>query len=170
MNNSNTKRIVLAGGCFWGVQEYYKRLKGVLKTTVGYVNGNIKNPTYEDLKKMKATHAEACEIIFNPKEISLEKILLHMFRFIDPTSLNKQGHDVGIQYRTGVYYKTLEDKKIITDFIEKMQLKYDKKIVIQVEEEREYYLAEEYHQDYLTKDPNGYCHVNMGLILEDEKK
>ena len=164
------KRILLGSGCFWGVEEYFKRLNGVINTSVGYANGNFKNPTYEDLKKHIATHAEACEIIYDDEVISLEKLLEHMFRFIDPFAVNKQGGDVGIQYRTGVYYKTLEDKEVILSFMHKKEKYYNRKLAVEVEEEREYYLAEEYHQDYLTKNPYGYCHVNMNLIKEDEKK
>lgn len=164
------KRIVIAGGCFWGVQEYYKRLKGVIKTTVGYVNGNIKNPTYEDLKMMKATHAEACEIYYDDSVISLEKILMHMFRFIDPFSINRQGGDVGLQYRTGIYYQEREDLDIIKQFISKMEEKYQRKVAVEVEKEVGYYLAESYHQDYLSKNPYGYCHVNLGLIKDEELK
>lgn len=168
--NTSLKRIVLAGGCFWGVEAYYKQLKGVKKTTVGYANGNINNPSYEDLKAKRATHSEACEIYYNPDQISLDIILEHMFRFIDPTSVNKQGNDIGIQYRTGIYYTNTKDKKIIEEFISKKQKLYGKKIAIEVEEEKGYYLAEEYHQDYLDKNPTGYCHINMNLINDSEKK
>ena len=164
------KRIVIAGGCFWGVEEYYKRLKGINKTTVGYVNGNIKNPTYEDLKNMRATHAEACEIYYNPEVISLEKILIHMFRFIDPFSVNRQGGDIGIQYRTGIYYQDEKDLAVVNKFLQQVEAKYNRKVAVEVELEREYYIAEDYHQDYLTKNPNGYCHVNMDLINADELK
>lgn len=164
------KRIVIAGGCFWGVQEYYKRLKGVYKTTVGYVNGNINNPSYEDLLNMRATHAEACEIYYNPDEISLEKILIHMFRFIDPFSINRQGGDVGKQYRTGIYYQEEADLLVINAFLTQVEKKYNRKVAVEVEKEEGYYIAESYHQDYLTKNPHGYCHVNMSLINEDELK
>lgn len=164
------KRIVIAGGCFWGVEAYYKRLKGVNKTSVGYVNGNIKNPTYEDLKKHIATHAEACEIFYDPNIISLDTLLTHMFRFIDPFSLNKQGGDIGIQYRTGIYYQDEEDLQVIKDFMKKMEAKFNRKLAVEVEKEAGYYFAEDYHQDYLTKNPHGYCHVNLDLIAPDEKK
>lgn len=164
------KRIVIAGGCFWGVEAYYKRLKGVLDTNAGYVNGNIENPSYEDLLSGKATHAESVEIYYDEKLISLEKILEHMFRFIDPTSLNKQGGDVGIQYRTGVYYKDKEDREVINDFMNKMNKKYNGRVVVEVEEEKGFFLAEDYHQDYLDVNPTGYCHVDLSLIRDDEKK
>ena len=93
-----------------------------------------------------------------------------MFRFIDPTSLNKQGGDVGIQYRTGVYYKDKEDREVINDFMNKMNKKYNGRVVVEVEEEKGFFLAEDYHQDYLDVNPTGYCHVDLSLIRDDEKK
>lgn len=164
------KRIVLAGGCFWGVEAYFKKLKGVLDTNVGYTNGNKANPSYVELKNHTATHAEAVEIFYDEKLISLEKILEHMFRFIDPTSLNKQGGDIGIQYRTGVYYKDEEDRKIIEKFIQDKNKQYNNQIVVEIVPELGFYLAEDYHQDYLDKNPHGYCHVDFSIIHEDEKK
>ena len=164
------KRIVLAGGCFWGVEAYYKRLKGIINTNVGYANGNTVNPTYEQLINKVATHAEAVEIYYDEKVISLRKILEHLFRFIDPTSLNKQGGDIGIQYRTGVYYQTEEDKIIIQGFIDERQKQYHNSIRVEVLKEENFYLAEDYHQDYLDKNPYGYCHVNFNLIKKEEAK
>jgi peptide-methionine (S)-S-oxide reductase len=164
------KRIVIAGGCFWGVEQYYRSLKGIITTTVGYTNGNIKKPKYEDLLNKIATHSEACEIYYDSNVISLKTILEHMFRFIDPTSVNKQGGDVGLQYRTGIYYKSEEDYKLIKEFIDEKQKDYNKPIAVEVLEEHGYFLAEEYHQDYLIKHPTGYCHVNLGLIKKDEMK
>lgn len=164
------KRIIIAGGCFWGVEGYFKQLKGVKKTSVGYVNGNIANPTYEDVCSGRANHAEGCEIIFDDNIISLSIILEHMFRFINPISINRQGGDIGIQYRTGVYFENIKDEKIIKQFIAFQQKKYTEKIAVEVEKIRNYYLAEDYHQDYLTKNPSGYCHVDFSLINEDEKK
>jgi peptide-methionine (S)-S-oxide reductase len=163
-------RILLGGGCFWGVEAYYKQLKGVIDTKVGYANGNYPNPKYEDLKKHKATHVEAVEIKYDPKLISLEKLLEHFFRFVDPFALNKQGEDEGIQYRSGIYYNHEEDLKIIKKFIEKEQKKYHQPIVIEVLKEQGFYLAEDYHQDYLVKNPNGYCHVNLKLVKKEERK
>lgn len=164
------KRIVLAGGCFWGVEAYFKRLKGVLKTSVGYVNGNTENPTYEDLKKHRATHAEACEIYYDETVMPLEKLLTYFFRIIDPTSLNRQGMDIGLQYRTGIYYKDEEDLKIIQEFIAKTKNNYNRPILVEIQKENGYYLAEEYHQDYLDKNPQGYCHVNLNDIPIEDKK
>lgn len=164
------KRILLGGGCFWGVEAYYQSLKGVVETKVGYANGNFANPKYEDLKKKKATHVEAVEIVYDPKVISLEKLLEHFFRFVDPLSVNKQGEDEGIQYRSGIYYKDQTDLELINNFIKKQQVKYSKPIAIEIVKENGFYLAEEYHQDYLIKNPTGYCHVNLGLIKKEEKK
>lgn|SRR5690554_348867 len=164
------KRLILAGGCFWGVEAYYQKLKGIVTTNVGYANGNIENPTYEQVCSGVATHAEVVEVIYNSNEITLEKVLEHFFRMINPFSLNKQGNDIGIQYRSGLYYENNDDKKIIEEFIKKEQIKYNKKIVVEVEELQNYYLAENYHQDYLLKNPTGYCHIDMSLIRPEEMK
>lgn len=164
------KKIIIAGGCFWGVEAYFKQLRGVVNTSVGYVNGNISNPTYQDVCEAKATHAEGCEIIYEDNLITLSEILEHMFRFINPVSINKQGGDIGLQYRTGVYYKDENDEIVIKQFIANKQKEYAKKIAVEVEPVKNYYLAEEYHQDYLDKNPNGYCHVDFRLIKDEEKK
>ena len=164
------KRIVIAGGCFWGVEAYYKQLKGVISTCVGYANGNTANPKYEDLKHHVATHSEAVEIVYDEKTITLSQLLGHMFRFIEPTSHNRQGGDIGVQYRTGVYYQSEEDQKIIEDFIAEKQKLYHDPIAVEVLPERNFYRAEEYHQDYLGKNPGGYCHIDLSAIKPGEKK
>lgn len=164
------RRILIAGGCFWGVEAYYKKLKGVISTSVGYANGNTANPHYEDLKGHRATHSEAVEIIYDEKVISLAQLLDHMFRFIEPTSVNRQGHDVGIQYRTGVYYQNDEDFDTIRNFIQEKQKLFKEPIAVEVQKEANYYLAEDYHQDYLDKNPNGYCHISFSHIKNGEKK
>lgn len=164
------KRIVLAGGCFWGVEAYYQRLKGIIKTEVGYANGNIKNPTYEQVCSGEATHAEVVSVIYDNNLIALEKVLEHFFRMIDPYSLNKQGNDIGIQYRSGIYYENDEDYKIVKSFVEQKQSQTNKKIVVEVLKLENYYLAENYHQDYLIKNPTGYCHIDLSLIRPEELK
>jgi len=164
------KRIVLAGGCFWGVEAYFQQLKGVSKTRVGYANGNFANPKYEDLLAHKATHAEAVDITYDENDISLDTLLSHMFRFIDPTILDRQGHDIGHQYRTGVYYVDESDLPVIKSFMSKQQPFYKKPIVVEVLPLQGFYDAEEYHQDYLLKNPFGYCHVDLRLIKPGEKK
>lgn len=161
------KIIYLAGGCFWGVEAYYQQLKGVLNTAVGYANGNIKNPSYQDLLQGIATHAETVKIEYDSLIITLEQLLEHFLRFVNPYSLNRQGNDIGIQYRSGVYFTSAGDKLIIQNYF---QSRLDDTHKIEVTTLIDFYLAEEYHQDYLIKNPNGYCHVNLNLINDDEKK
>lgn len=164
------KKITIAGGCFWGVEAYYSQLKGVINTRAGYANGLIKNPTYEQVKTGATNFVEAVEIEYDEKIITLEKILEHLFRFIDPTSINQQGNDYGTQYRTGIYYTDLKDREISLNFIYNEQKKYKKPITVEVKPLINFYEAEEYHQKYLEKNPGGYCHVNLKLIKKEEKK
>ena len=164
------RKIVIAGGCFWGVEEYYRRLKGIEATRVGYAQGITENPTYQEVCSGKTKHAEVCELTYDEKVISLNKILEHLFRFIDPTSLNKQAHDVGTQYRVGVFYEDEADEPIIKAYIASRQPEYSKPIVLEVQKTGIFYDAETYHQKYLIKNPGGYCHVNMGLIKKEEMK
>lgn len=154
-------RIYLAGGCFWGVEGYFKRIKGVVDTECGYANGNTKNPSYEDVCRKNTGHAEAVRIDFDDNIISLEDLLIYYFRIIDPISVNKQGNDVGTQYRTGIYYTDEEQLPIINDALKREQKKYIDKIAVEVLEIENFYDAEEYHQNYLDKNPNGYCHINL---------
>lgn len=159
--------IYLAGGCFWGVEAYFKQLKGVLDTTVGYCNGTTAFPKYEDLKRGKATHAETVKIVYDDQLISLEKLLEHYLRFVDPYAQDQQGHDVGHQYRTGVYYMNLMDG-IRADSYFSTHLKEG--WLIEIKQMNNFYPAEDYHQDYLDKNPGGYCHVNLALAKPGEKK
>ena len=164
------KEIILAGGCFWGVEAYFQRLNGVIKTVVGYTDGVSENPTYKEVCSGTTNHAEACKIIYDENIITLEKILEHFFRIIDPTSLNRQGYDIGTQYRTGIYYKFAEDKEIAENFIKAEAEKYNKPIVVDIKKESRFWNAEEYHQNYLIKNPKGYCHVDLNLIKDEEIK
>ena len=161
------KEIYIAGGCFWGVEGYYKKLKGVISTDVGYANGNKENPTYEEVKKHLTTHAECLKLIYDDSVITLKKILEHFLRFVDPYSVDKQGEDSGHQYRSGVYYINDSDRDIIKNYLDS-NLNSDYKI--EILPLVNFYLAEEYHQDYLDKNPNGYCHINFGLIKKNELK
>lgn len=162
------KTIVLAGGCFWGVEEYFRNLKGVIKTEAGYANGNIENPKYSDLIKGIATHAEAVKVVYN--SIALKDLLNHFFRFVNPFSLNKQGLDEGIQYRSGIYYLDKTDKPVILEVIGELEKKHHKKSVVEVKSLKNYYKAEEDHQLYLLKNPRGYCHVDLSLLKKEERK
>lgn len=155
------KTIVLAGGCFWGVEEYFSRIDGVVNTEVAYANGSKENPTYEEVCAHRTGHAEVCKVDYDENRVSLSELLERFFRIIDPTLINRQGADIGDQYRTGIYYTDSEDKQVIDSFVLNEQSKTDLKIQTQVERLKTYYKAEEYHQKYLKKNPNGYCHVNM---------
>lgn len=160
--------IYLAGGCFWGVEAYMERVYGVYDVTSGYANGNTENPTYDDVVRKNTGHAETVHVLYDPERVPLEKLLTHFFGIIDPTSVNQQGNDRGTQYRTGVYYTNEADKEVIDKVIAKEQERYDDPIVTEVEPLDNFTLAEEYHQDYLEKNPNGYCHVQFDALENQE--
>lgn len=154
------KEIYLAAGCFWGTQGYFKKIEGVKLTKVGYANGNTENTNYEYLKS--TDHAETLKLIYDERKITLVEILLHYFRIIDPLSYNKQGNDIGRQYRTGIYYTDKKDLEVI----KKVYNYYEKrlgKLAVEVEKLHNFVLAEDYHQDYLDKNPIGYCHIDLYL-------
>lgn len=153
--------IYLAGGCFWGVEGYFKKIPGVLDTSVGYANGNTSDTNYE--KIASTGHSETVKISYDKDKISLQDILEYYFRIIDPTSVNKQGNDIGSQYRTGIYYTNENDKLIIDEILRQKQENYEKKIAVEAEPLKNFVLAEDYHQDYLDKNPGGYCHINISL-------
>lgn len=155
------KEIVLAGGCFWGVEEYFSRIPGVSETEVGYANGNTENPTYEQVCSNMTGHAEACLVKYDESMISLDELLAKFWLVIDPTIKDRQGNDVGNQYRTGIYYMDESDIPTIENSIEGEQKKYDKPIVTEIQPLNCFYPAEEYHQRYLKKNPNGYCHIDL---------
>lgn len=155
------KEIVFAGGCFWGVEEYFSRIEGVIDTKVGYANGTKENPTYQEVCTGTTGHAEACYIKFDEKTVSLEELLDRFWNIIDPTLLNRQGPDRGSQYRTGIYYIDELDREIIDKTLEEQEKKYNKPIVTEIEPLRTFYDAEDYHQRYLKKNPGGYCHIDL---------
>lgn len=154
--------IWFAGGCFWGVQAYFARIYGVAETTVGYANGKTQNPTYQELAA--TGHAETVHIRYDPQRVSLATLLQHFFRIIDPTTLNRQGPDVGTQYRTGIYYQDERDKPIIEAAVAKEQSKYEAPLATEVRKLQHYYSAEADHQDYLENNPGGYCHINFAAL------
>lgn len=155
------KEIYLAGGCFWGTEHYLQNLKGIIKTEVGYANGNTQNPTYEEVCHNNTGHAEVVKVQYEHNIISLSFILTMYYDVINPTLINRQGGDKGTQYRTGIYYTDESDKDIITKSINNLQKQYDKPIVIEVLPLLNYYKAEEYHQKYLDENPSGYCHIGL---------
>lgn len=170
MKDKETQTIYLAGGCFWGVEAYFQQLKGVLKTEVGYANGNSENPRYEDLVNHRVNHSETVKVVFDSDAISLIKVLEHYLRIVDPYAINRQGHDVGIQYRSGVYYINEKDKSVIEDYFLKQNPNPKRPYAIEVTKLTNFYRAEEYHQDYLLKNPFGYCHVDLRKIAKEERK
>lgn len=155
------KKIVLAGGCFWGVEEFISRIDGIVETKVGYANGTTTNPTYEEVCSGSTGHAEACYITYDETKISLTTLLDKYWEIIDPTSFNKQGNDIGSQYRTGIYYIDENDKDVIMQSKASLQKNYTKDIVTEAMPLKDFYAAEEYHQKYLKKNPNGYCHIKL---------
>jgi len=154
------KSIVFAGGCFWGVEAYFQQINGVTETEVGYINGDGKT-TYKEVCE-GAGHAEAVYMVYDEKVVSLKKLLDHLFNIIDPTSVNKQGPDIGVQYRSGIYNYVPEDLNLIKNYISVRQKEYKRPIALELATNLEFFSAEDYHQDYLKKNKNGYCHVNLG--------
>ncbi|UYW00960.1 peptide-methionine (R)-S-oxide reductase MsrB [Flavobacterium agricola] len=167
--NKNDQVIYFAGGCFWGTEHFFKQIRGVKQTTVGYGNSAIKNPTYNQVVTGKTGAAETVKLVYNPNEVSLGLLIDEYFKTIDPTSLNKQGNDIGTQYRTGIYYADASQKAIIEQKIAELAKKYRQKIAIEVQPISNFYDAETYHQDYLDKNPNGYCHIPKKLFEEAKK-
>ena len=155
----NIKEIYLAGGCFWGVEGYFSRITGVIETDTGYANGKTETTSYQQIHG--TDHAETVKITYNTGVIALEELLEHYFRIIDPLSVNKQGNDTGRQYRTGIYYTDKKDAPVIKTFLKRMQAQYSRPIAVEAEPLRHFVVAEEYHQDYLKKNPNGYCYINL---------
>lgn len=153
------KEIYLAGGCFWGIEQYLENVQGIVETEVGYANGSINHPTYEEVCRGNTGHAETVKAAFDDEVISLPFILELYYDVINPTSRNRQGGDVGTQYRTGIYYVEESHRAVIEASLAKLQEKYSEPIVVEVERLRSYSRAEEYHQKYLDKNPRGYCHI-----------
>ena len=143
------KKIVFAGGCFWGVEKFFSMIPGVKETEVGYANGNSEYPTYEDICNDNNNFAEACLVVYNPEEVSLDTLLDKFWSIIDPTSINRQGNDVGNQYRTGIYYIDDEDLITIIKSKRKIEILYKNSVVTEIKRLENYYKAEEEHQKYL---------------------
>jgi len=153
------KKIYLAGGCFWGTEKYISLIPGVISTEVGYANGKTENPTYEEVCRQSTGHAETVQVEYDPDQVSLTFLLELFFDVIDPTSLNRQGGDEGEQYRTGIYYTDSAEEEIIRGTVVLLGESLDKPVMIEVKPLLNYYPAETYHQQYLDKNPGGYCHI-----------
>jgi methionine-S-sulfoxide reductase len=150
------KHIYLAGGCFWGLEKYLSLIPGVVKTEAGYANGRTRNPSYEDVCYKDTGHAETVKVEYDPDILGLPFLLKLFYKAIDPVSVNRQGHDIGSQYRTGIYYVDEADRDSICDSIAELQEQFDKPVAIEVKALENYSAAEEYHQKYLDKNPGGY--------------
>ena len=157
------KTIYFAGGCFWGTQRFFDQFGGVKETEVGYANGPTESPTYKDVCASSG-HAETVKVVFDESEISVSKLLEYYFMIIDPLSLNKQGEDEGVQYRTGVYYGDDSLLPEIEAAFDKEQAKYKEPMKVELRPLENFYDAEEYHQKYLVKNPTGYCHIAPWLL------
>ena len=155
--------IYLAGGCYWGVEKYMSNVPGVTETEVGFANGHVEAPAYVQVKKGDTGHAETVRVVYDDAVIPLEKLLRLFLRIIDPTSFEKQGEDVGNQYRTGIYW-TEADEAVIRRELSRLQAQYAAPIVVEACPLEHFYPAEEYHQKYLDKTPGGYCHVPWAEI------
>lgn len=158
------KQICLAGGCFWGVEKFFSLLDGVTATETGYANGSTENPTYQQVCKENTGHAEAVRVEYDPAIISLPFLLSCYYRAIDPLSVNRQGNDIGTQYRTGVYYEDPEEEPMIRDSIQSLEHTLGAPVAIEIAPLIHFYPAEEYHQKYLNKNPSGYCHIRPDLF------
>ena len=158
-NAMDLKTIYLAGGCFWGTEKYLSALEGVVTTEVGYANGRTENPSYEDVCYKNTGHAETVKVEYDANVLPLKDLLILFYEVIDPISINRQGNDVGTQYRTGIYYIDETDLPIIKESLKELKREYPVPLAIEVEPLSNYYPAEEYHQKYLDKNPGGYCHI-----------
>ena len=162
--------LYLAAGCFWGAQHFLRQLPGVLSTRVGYANGRTENPSYEQVKHQHTGHAETVEVVYDEALLPTAELLDCYYLCIDPTSVNKQGEDEGEQYRTGIYYTDPALLPAIRASLDRLAAQYDKPLAIQLEPLVQFFPAEDYHQDYLIKNPNGYCHIPRDLIQKVKSK
>ena len=155
------KEIYFAGGCFWGVEHFFKGVDGVAEAMPGYANGNTENPTYKEVYTDTTGFAETVRVRYNPERVSLDFLTRMFFTVTDPLTLNRQGHDEGTRYRSGVFYVNEEDRPVIETVFQEVSAKLGVPLVTQLEPLRNFYPAEEYHQNYLDKNPEGYCHLSL---------
>ncbi len=164
MDNKNVKEVYFAGGCFWGTEHFFQQIRGVVGTEVGYANGNKKNPTYEEVVSHTTGFAETVKVKYDPEAVDLKLLIDLYFKTIDPTSIDQQGNDKGNQYRTGIYTTDKETEAVVKAEVAKLAKNYSKPVVVETIPLKNFYRAEDYHQDYLDKNPGGYCHIEPGLF------
>ena len=168
IDTNNLKDIYFAGGCFWGVEEYFSRIPGVYDVTSGYANGTTENPTYEEVCYGDTHFAETVHVQYDPSIISLTTLTRQFFMIINPLSVNEQGNDRGEQYRTGVYYVDEADLQTIQLVFAEVEQQYESSLATELGPLENFYLAEEYHQDYLQKNPDVYCHIDFSSLDQVE--
>ena len=149
------KTIYLAGGCFWGTEHYMRQFEGVTETVVGYANGNLDNPSYQQVYTDQTGHVECVTVVYDESLVSLQTLCRMFFRSIDPLLLNRQGGDVGTRYRTGIYWTESEDREVVEHVWQEVQARFDTHLAVEKCPLKCFYSAEEYHQDYLQKNPEG---------------
>lgn len=161
------KTLYLAGGCFWGTQKFLDQFDGVMETEVGYANGRTETPSYEDVCYRDTGHAETVRIVYDEEKLPTTELLRYYFMTIDPTSLNRQGNDIGTQYRTGIYWPEGEEERqlaAIQTVVDEEAARLGRPLAVEVKPLENFYSAEEYHQKYLDKHPFGYCHISSELL------
>ena len=158
------KEIYLAGGCFWGAEHYFRNIEGVVDSEVGFANGDVPSPTYEQVYTDTTGYAETVRVIYDPERLPLAELVRDYFVAIDPLSVDKQGEDEGTRYRTGVYYKDPEDFETIKGVFNKVEAEYGEPLAVELEPLRNFYPADGRHQDYLVKNPDGYCHLPLKIF------
>ena len=158
------KEIYLAGGCFWGAEHYFRNIEGVVDSEVGFANGDTPSPTYEQVYTDTTGYAEAVRVIYDPERLPLAELVRDYFVAIDPLSVNRQGEDEGTRYRTGVYYKDPEDFETIKGVFDKVEAEFGEPLAVELEPLRSFYPADGRHQDYLVKNPDGYCHLPLKIF------
>lgn len=166
MDKSNLHQIHLAGGCFWGVEEYFSRIPGVADVVSGYANSTVENPSYEQVCSGQTQAAETVRVSYDPNIVSLATLVRQLFKIIDPLSVNQRGNDRGEQYRTGVYYTDPADEADIRKVFDEVQRDYGQTLATELMPLDNFYEAEQYHQDYLQKNPGGYCHIDFSSLAE----
>ena len=161
---TQTDTIYFAGGCFWGTEHFMKQINGVIETQVGYANSIVPHPSYKEVCTGNTGAAETVKVVYDPAMVELGFLIDLYFMTIDPLSINRQGNDIGTQYRTGIFYESDKDRPIIERKIEELAIRYEQPIAVEVKRIKNFYPAEEYHQDYLDKNPHGYCHIDPRLF------
>lgn len=156
--------IYFAGGCFWGTEHFFKQIEGVTFTETGYANGSTPDPTYRQVYTDTTGYAETVHVEYDNDIIDLDFLVRMFFKAIDPTSLNRQGEDVGTRYRTGIYYTDAEELPCIKKIYDEIGRQYESPLVVELEPLKNFYRAEDYHQDYLENNPDGYCHLPLELF------